>query len=74
MQVEKKVILEERFQRIDSDPSSILDESMRQVLFNSYYGRPIIGWKSEIENLNYDDVIDFYEKIIVQTELFNINR
>ena len=63
VQVEKKVILEERFQRIDSDPSSILDESMRQVLFpNSYYGRPIIGWKSEIENLNYDDVIDFYEK------------
>ena len=63
VEIEKKVILEERFQRIESDPSAQLDESMRTVLFpNDYYGRPIIGWKHEIENLSYDDVIDFYKK------------
>ena len=63
VEIEKKVILEERFQRIESDPSSLLDESMRSILYpNSYYGRPIIGWKSEIENLDYEDVISFYEK------------
>ena len=62
VEIEKKVILEERFQRIESDPSAQLDESMRTVLFpNDYYGRPIIGWKHEIENLSYDDVIDFYK-------------
>ncbi len=63
VQIEKSVILEERFQRIESDPSSKLDESMRSTLYpNHYYGRPIIGWKHEIENLSYDDVINFYEE------------
>ena len=63
VEIEKKVILEERFQRIDSDPSAQLDESMRSILYpNDYYGRPIIGWKHEIENLSYDNVIDFYNE------------
>ena len=36
---------------------------MRSILFpNHYYGRPIIGWKHEIENLNYNDVLSFYKK------------
>ena len=63
VEIEKKVILEERFQRIESDPSAQLDESMRSILYpNNYYGRPIIGWKHEIEELTYDDVIDFYNE------------
>ena len=63
VETEKKVILEERFQRIESNPSAQLDESMRNILYpNNYYGRPIIGWKHEIENLVYDDVINFYKK------------
>ncbi len=62
--IERKVILEERFQRIESDPSAQLDESMRSSLYpNDYYGRPIIGWKHEIENLLYEDVIDFYDML-----------
>ena len=66
VEIEKKVILEERFQRVESDPSAKLDESMRTVLFpNHYYGRPIIGWKHEIENLSFDDVIEFYKKYYV---------
>ena len=32
VEIEKKVILEERFQRVESDPSSLLDESMRSIL------------------------------------------
>ena len=63
VEIEREVILEERFQRIESDPSSKLDESMRSVLFpNHYYGRPIIGWKHEIEDLKFEDVIKFYKK------------
>ena len=35
---------------------------MRSILYpNNYYGRPIIGWKHEIEKLNHDDVINFYK-------------
>ena len=66
VEIEKKVILEERFQRVESDPSAKLDESMRSILFpNHYYGRPIIGWKHEIENLDFNDVIDFYKKYYI---------
>ena len=66
VKIEKKVILEERFQRIESDPSSQLDESMKSILFpNHYYGRPIIGWRHEIEKLDYSDVIEFYKKYYV---------
>ena len=66
VEIEKKVILEERFQRVESDPSAKLDESMRSILFpNHYYGRPIIGWKHEIENLGFDDVINFYKKYYI---------
>ena len=66
VEVEKQVILEERFQRIESDPSAKLDESMISILFpNNYYGRPIIGWKHEIEKLKIDDVIEFYKKYYI---------
>ena len=64
VKIEKQVILEERFQRVESDPSAQLDESMRSILFpNTYYGRPIIGWKHEIENLSYEDVVNFYKEL-----------
>ena len=61
VETEKKVILEERYQRIDSRPSSILDESIRKSLFpNHTYGTPIIGWEHEIEALTKSDVRKFY--------------
>ncbi len=61
VETEKKVILEERYQRIDSNPSAILDESIRKSLFpNHTYGTPIIGWEHEIKALTIDDVRKFY--------------
>ena len=61
VETEKKVILEERYQRIDSKPSAILDESIRKSLFpNHTYGTPIIGWEHEIKALTIDDVRKFY--------------
>ena len=62
IETERKVILEERNQRIDSRPSSILDQDMRKSLFpNHTYGIPIIGWNHEILNLNYEDLMEFYK-------------
>jgi zinc protease len=29
---------------------------------NHYYGRPIIGWRHEIEGLSYEDVLSFYKE------------
>lgn len=58
---ERKVILEERRQRIDNDPSAILSEGTKAALYmNSNYGRPVIGWAHEIMGLTLADVSAFY--------------
>jgi len=60
---ERDVILEERSMRIDNRPSAILTEKMRKSLFENHpYSIPVIGWKEEVANLEYKDVIDFYKK------------
>ncbi|NDV86073.1 insulinase family protein [Aurantimonas aggregata] len=60
---ERDVILEERRMRVDNDPSSQLQEIVQATMFqNSPYGTPVIGWRSEIEQLTRDDAIAFYDK------------
>jgi zinc protease len=60
---ERDVILEERRQRIDSSPTAQLDEAMMAALFQNHpYGRPIIGWQSEMEGLTTQDALDFYKR------------
>ena len=55
------VVLEERSQRTDSNPGALFGEQRRAALFlNHPYGRPIIGWRSEIEELDMQDALDFY--------------
>lgn len=59
---ERQVILEERSQRTDSDPGSLMGEQMRAAQFlNHPYGRPIIGWRQEMEQLSRQDALDFYK-------------
>lgn len=61
--VERNVIIEERRQRIDDDPSARLNEQMFAALFlNNPYSRPIIGWEHEISALTLDDAVRFYER------------
>lgn len=60
---ERGVILEERSQRIDNDPSAQLGEEMSSTLFHNHpYGRPIIGWRHEIEALDRNTALDFYKR------------
>lgn len=60
---ERKVILEERRSRVDNNPVQLLIEQMNASMFlNHPYGTPLIGWQEEIEELQYDDVIEFYKK------------
>lgn len=59
---ERQVILEERGQRVDSDPGALLQEQMGAAQFlNHPYGIPVIGWRHEIEGLTRDDAIAFYK-------------
>ncbi len=58
---EKKVVLEERLSRYDNNPAAIFNEKLKAKLWQDLpYGRPIIGFKDEIENLSIEDVKDFY--------------
>ena len=60
---EREVILEERNERTDSDPSSLLREQMTASLYlNHPYGRPVIGWRHEMEQLTREDALEFYRQ------------
>ena len=58
---ERDVILEERNQRIDSDPAALFNEQTRAAQWmNHRYGIPIIGWRQEMEQLTRQDALDWY--------------
>lgn len=59
---ERQVILEERNQRTDNDPSALFREQMRAMQYlNHRYGQPIIGWRHEMEGLTREDALAFYK-------------
>ncbi|MBU3029155.1 M16 family metallopeptidase [Paracoccus marinaquae] len=61
-QAERQVVLEERAQRTDSDPRSLFAEERDAVQFyNHPYGRPVIGWRQEMEELTREDAIAWYD-------------
>jgi len=61
-QAERQVVLEERSQRTDSDPGAQFSEERSAVQFyNHPYGRPVIGWRQEMEGLTRDDAIAWYD-------------
>ena len=60
---ERDVILRERGQTLESSPDRIFGEQMRAALFqNSPYGRPIIGWRHEMQQLTGDIASAFYHQ------------
>lgn len=61
-QAERQVVLEERAQRVDSDPRALFSEERNATQFyNHPYGRPVIGWRAEMEGLTRDDALEWYE-------------
>ncbi|MDG1531006.1 MAG: pitrilysin family protein [Paracoccaceae bacterium] len=59
---ERDVVLEERNQRTDSDPSALFGEQRTAAQYlNHPYGIPIIGWRHEAEKLSRADALAFYE-------------
>ncbi len=60
---ERDVVLEERSQRTDNSPEGLFYEQLNAALYlNHGYGRPVIGWRSEIEALDMDAALRFYER------------
>lgn len=59
---ERDVILEERNQRVENEPGSLMREQATAALYiNHPYGNPIIGWRHEMEQLDMEDALAFYE-------------
>jgi len=62
VRTERSVILEERAQRTDTSPGALFNEQMRAAMYlNHPYGRPIIGWRHEMEELSLEDARRWYE-------------
>ena len=60
---ELKVVLEEQYMRVANNPGARLGEQMDAALYlNHPYGRPVIGWRHEIEKLDRDDALAFYRR------------
>ena len=61
--IERDVILEERAQRVDTNPGALLSEKLRAKLHaGAPYSVPVIGWRREIEQLNDADASAFYAR------------
>ncbi|MDP0928441.1 pitrilysin family protein [Paracoccus onubensis] len=62
-QAERQVVLEERAQRIDSDPQALFAEEHNAVqYYNHPYRRPVIGWRQEMMALTREDAIAWYDE------------
>jgi zinc protease len=60
---ERDVVLEEYNMRVANSPDARLQEQALAALYlNHPYGRPVIGWRPEIEKLNRDDALAFYRR------------
>jgi zinc protease len=60
---ELNVVLEEQNQRVANDPAAQLTEQVQAALYlNHPYGRPVIGWRHEIEALTREDALAFYRR------------
>ncbi|MCR6646153.1 MAG: insulinase family protein [Terricaulis sp.] len=58
---ERDVVAEERRQRVDNNPQSVMAERMRAMLFPHHpYGTPIIGWMHEIQAYDRASAEQFY--------------
>jgi zinc protease len=60
---ELNVVLEEQNMRVANNPGARLGQQMDAALYlNHPYGRPVIGWRHEIEKLDREDALAFYRR------------
>ena len=67
---ERKVIQEERRMRLDSKPGSLLHELYLKTAFGmSPYGKPVIGYESNIDKLTMSETYDFFENNYIPSRM-----
>ncbi len=60
---EVQVVMEERRLRTEDNPQALTYEQFNATAFvNSPYHNPVIGWMNDLENLNIEDLKDWYRQ------------
>jgi zinc protease len=60
---EIQVVMEERRWRTDDKPQALVGEQLMATTFQSHpYGRPVIGWMNDLENMKAQDARDWYKR------------
>ncbi len=68
--VEKEVVREERRMRTESNPIGRLVEEFLAVAYTAHpYGRPIVGWNSDITATTIEDAQRFYETYYIPSNI-----
>ncbi|PKO53786.1 MAG: peptidase M16 [Betaproteobacteria bacterium HGW-Betaproteobacteria-20] len=58
---EIKVVMEERRWRTDDKPQSMVNEAFQGALYRAHpYGRPVIGFMNDLENMTFEDAREWY--------------
>ncbi len=59
---EIKVVMEERRWRTDDDPHSLMYEKLMATAYQEHpYRHPIIGWMTDLQNMNDGDAMNWYK-------------
>lgn len=68
--VEKEVVREERRMRTESNPIGRLIEEFLAVAYTAHpYGRPVVGWNSDITATTIEDAREFYETYYIPSNM-----
>jgi zinc protease len=60
---EIKVVMEERRWRTEDKPQSMVSEQYQSTIFQVHpYGRPVVGWMNDLENMTVEDAREWYHK------------
>jgi len=67
---ERDVVLEERRMRTDSSPVGRLMEQFLAAAYTAHaYGRPVVGWASDLQSFSATDAMDFYKRYYVPANM-----
>lgn len=68
---EIKVVMEERRLRTDDQPHALVHEKLMAAAFQAHpYGRPIVGWMNDLENMTAQDALDWYRRWYVPNNAY----
>lgn len=60
---ELSVVLSERQERTENDPRGLFSEKLGATFYGAHpYGRPVIGWRSDLEQITPEDAQVFYDR------------